>query len=238
MKFKEFCVKAWNWHGLIGKLLTCFCVGVFLAGLLGLAFGVTRCNAYNEIIYTNTFLNEPVALHNSNYLVIVNNAKTVEEIVVIDKKDQEQKLNGHFIKVELNVSQNEDSKFKTHKFDLDDFKIKDHTGVYIPLNEIASLVGWDMIDYHYDQAKNGFLISSASFSTKKAIKDYSLISTSVSAGESKDLTIYFNMDKNYCVENQIMVMEVDFRTGGYLNTKNRAEDIVLLPRPENLKEQQ
>ena len=236
MKFKELYIKVWNWHGWIGKVLTCFCVGALLAGLLGLALGVTKCKKDDEVIYTNTFLGETVELHDSNYLVTVNNAQTFEEITIKNKKDQDQTLNGHFIKVVLTISQDLDSIFKTHKFDADDFKLKSHTGVYIPLNDIGSLVGWDMIDYHWDQAKNGFLISSAKFSTKKAVKDYSLIKGNISPGESKDLTIYFSMDKQYDVENQIMVLEVDLRFSWNSNSRDRGEDIILLPRPENLKD--
>ena len=47
-----------------------------------------------------------------------------------------------------------------------------------------------MIDYHWDQSKNGFIISSAKFSTQTAIKDYSLIKDGISPGETKELTIF------------------------------------------------
>ena len=40
------------------------------------------------------------------------------------------------------------------------------------------------------------------------------------------------MDNQYDAETQIMVLEIDFRWGGLFNTKNVAEDIILLPRPK------
>lgn len=234
MTFKEFVIKVWRGHGWIGKFLTCFCATLFALTLIGLPFGITKCHYDNELVYSNTFLNEQIYLHGSNYVVTANDTKTVDSINILNKKGKDEVKEGHFIQVILSIFQEEDSNLKKHKFDVNDFKIKSHTGVYFPLNDIGSLIGWDMIDYHWDQAKNGFLISSAEFDTTNAVKDYSLIRNSISCGESKELTVFFPMDKRYNVEDQIMVLEIDFRPGGLLDPVKRGEDIILLPRPENL----
>lgn len=225
---KRFLLGVWHWHGIIGKICTIIVIAAILSGLVGLAFGVTKCKQENELIYSDTFLNEEIIVHD-NYTIIVNSAKTVDSISTLNKKGETEIETGRFISVNLTISQKTDGSIDGHKLDCNDFKMKDHTGTYIPLNKIGSLVGWDMIDLHIDSAKNGFVISSADFRTQNAIKDYSFYNKTIVPGDSYNINIFFEMKKNYYVESEIMVLEIDFLGGWWGNHKG--EDIILLPRP-------
>ena len=62
----------------------------------------------------------------------------------------------------------------------------------------------------------------------------SWIGKEISAGKSIEFTIYFEMDSQYKVENEIMVLEVDFFVSWNSSSKRMGEDVILLSRPENL----
>ena len=226
--------RLWHWHGVIGHICTIFVIAVFVIGLIGLPLGITKCHYYNEVTYSNTFLNEELGLHNNCYIVIVNNAFSTDHITYINKNKQSTLKEGHFIGVSLSIVQLSKDTKDNHVIDNDDFKLKDHTGIHVPANQIAGLVGWDMIDYHWDQKKNGFVVSSADFKTEKAINDYSYIGLETDPEFQLDITVFFQISKNYYVENELMVIEVDFYRGGLLSTKRMGEDIILLPRPANM----
>ena len=193
---KRFLKAVWNWHGWIGKFFTIFCVSCLIVGVIGLAFGLTKCKQHDEIIYTNIFLNEKFDLHNSNYEVTVLEAKTKDQITILSKRGDEENLSGHFVDATIKIFQKSDSKEKIHKFDRNDFKLKGHTGVYLPLNDIGSIVGWDMIDYHWDKKDNGFVISSADISTEKAVTDYNYVGKTIGPGEEISFHIFLQIS-NY-----------------------------------------
>lgn len=224
----------WNWHGIIGKALTMTIIILFIGAAIGLPFGATKCQKINKGYYTNIFLNEDFMLHDENYIVNVKNAYSLESIEIVNKNKETEILNGNFVCVNILIFQKDDSKLSPHKIDSNDFKLKDHTGVHVPLSDIASMVGWDMIDYRWDQAKNGFVVSSADFETRNSIKDYAYINKVINPGESIDITVYFNMDSKYKVEYEIMVLEIDFFLSVINTSKRMGEDVILLPRPDNL----
>lgn len=231
----NFAKRLWHWHGIIGKLLTGFVIACFVGGLVGLALGITKCKQADEIVYTNIFLNEKFELHNSNYEVVVSSASTKDNIIIINKKGESEQISGHFLDTEIKIDQKPQSTEKPHTIDEDDFKLKGHTGVYLPLNDIASLVGWDMIDCHWDKKDNGFVISSANIKTKNAYSDYSYIGKTISPGEEVQLHVYLPITNKECnVETSIMILEIDFFIGGVRNEKNRGEDVILQNRPTSL----
>ena len=235
-KFFRACLNIFDWHQTIGKVIdSILLISVTTSVVIGLLFGLKMCKKSNELIYSNTFLGEEVLLHDSNYSVVAISSFSLYNIYTIDKNGNQVYRAGHFICVNTEITQLENSSIKPHTFDRNDFKLKDHTGVYIPANEIANMVGWDMIDYHWDQTKNGFVISSADFQTRKSIKDYNYIGKTIKPGSSFSFAIFFEMDQKYNVENEIMVMEIDFFVGGYYSSKKVGEDIILLNRPDNLK---
>lgn len=231
---KNFWKKVWTGYGIIGKFCTCFVVAVAIAAIIGIPLGFTRCQKIDEVYYTNIFLGEEFELHDGNYSAIVKSAYTKESIEIINKNGESNQKEGNFVCVDFFLFQKEESKQKDYKIDSNDFKLKDHTGVHVPASDIAGLVGWDMVDYKWDQAKNGFVVSSAEFSTRNSIKDYSYIGKEISTGKSLEFTIYFEMDAKYKVENEIMVLEVDFFFSWNASSKRMGEDVILLPRPENL----
>ena len=232
---KNFFLSIWNWHGHIGKALSIFMAALLAAALIGIVTGTTKCREANEIVYTNIFLNESFELHNSNYEVSILSALTKEEITIENKKGSPESLSGHYVDVEIKISQKPESEMKAHTFDRDDFKLKGHTGVYLPLNDIASIVGWDMVDFHWDKKDNGFVISSADIKTRESVNDYTYVGKTISPGMELNFHIYLPVsNKAYSVETSLMVLEIDFYWGGAWSEERRGEDVILLPRPGNL----
>ena len=233
-KAKRFFKALWTAHGAIGKTLTILCCAVVASGLtVGLITGTTKCAKANDVVYTNFFLGEECELHDGNYVVTVTSAETKEEINVLSKSGAQERLTGHYADIGLTIYQKEESKEQAHTFDRDDFKLKDHTGVYLPLNDIGSIVDWNMIDIHIDNKSNGFVISSADITTQKAVNDFQYVGKAISPGQSVSFHVFIPISNPECfVETSLMVLEVDFIVGGI--GKQAGQDIILKTRPANL----
>lgn len=214
-------------HGKIGKVLGLFCVSAVVAAVIGLPFGLTKCSQNNQVSETNHFIGDEISFHNNNFSTIVKCAKTVEHISVINKTGIEEKLDGKYIQIELMIKQLNESNRKEHLLDEDDFKLKDHTGVYIPFSDILSLVDWNGIDVHFDVEDGGHVMSSADFETLNAIYSQTFCNQQITK-EYAEYTIYFASPRNYSVENDLMILEVDFYFG--VTEKTRGVDIALLKR--------
>ena len=200
-------------------------IGVaMISTLIGIILGLKSCSApdFTEAKY---FISDNVLVH-ENFNVKVLSSRTVSTISILKKENDATMTiqNGNYIAVELEIYKKESST-KSHKLDTDDFKLKDHTGLYIPLNTIMSFFNIDAIDMHIDTDENGFIRSDVDFSTKKAIKDYTWVNKEVTE-EPMNLTIYFQMKENYKVEEEVMVLEIDFYYGK--SGIKKGEDIVLV----------
>ncbi len=226
---KEFFEKVFDIHSAIGKICTSICIGVVLSAVIGLIIGTTKIAKKDDVVETNYFLNEKALVHNENYNVIVNNVENLDTINVNNKKGLSSDVNGYFICINLTILQPNESKLKPHKIDKNDFKLKDHTGVYLPLNDIMGAVGWDAINVHIDDKDGGHVMSSTDFSTTKAYEDYKYIGYEISPGVLETFDIYFKMDKLIDVTKELIVLEVDFYTGS--NNYKKGTDIVLLKSP-------
>lgn len=113
-----------------------------------------------KLIKLNIFLGDNVPIHNGNYIVNITNAYSTNYITIMDKKGNQVEKEGYFIAVELNITQNADSSLKKHIIDRNDFKLKNHTGVFVPLNDIMGAIGWDAIDVHIDEKDGVYVMSS------------------------------------------------------------------------------
>lgn len=229
----------WWAHGAVGKVLSIVTWGIIIAAVIGLPFGITRIAKADEMISSNIFLGESFELHDGNYLVTVNSARTTDEIHVMSATGIETTQAGHYAEISITVTQAPDSQLKPHAFDEDDFKLKGHTGVYLPLNDIAGLVGWDMLDVHWDKRENGFVIASADITTAKAVTDYRFVGHEISPGKTANIMVNIPIsNKNCSVETSLMVLEIDFFVGGLFSQKRVGADVILLPRPEGLEASQ
>ena len=81
-----------------------------------------------------------------------------------------------------------------------------------------------MFDVHFITDENGSIISEADFDNKNAIKDYTWVGKELTNGETINLTLFFEMKEGYKVEEDLMLLEVDFYYG--IGNK-KGEDIVL-----------
>lgn len=228
MKMKKILWSILDIREKIGTFLIISLIPVIILGFIGLIFGISRAHKDDVVTQYNYFMNENIVLH-EKFNVIVNEAKTVNSISIIDKKGNVISKNGTFISVNLSITNISNEDNFIYKLDYNDFKLKDHTGVYIPLNEISSILDWNMISIRF--VRNGEVVtSSANFTTKKAVKDYSYVDMNIDDNTST-ITIYFKMPEGYYVETNLMVLEIDFFTG---SNKNKVGcDIILLNRPIN-----
>lgn len=195
----------------------------------GIILGTKSCinNSTIDTVEAKYFMNESVLVHD-NYQVKVISAKTVDYIEYLSKKGTDTKTSssGNYIEVELNISKLIDSNEKDHLLDINDFKLRNHSGVYIPLNTIMSFFDIDAVDVHIDTDENGFVKSSADFDNKNAIKDYTWVDSVIKNGENKNITLYFYLPEGYKVEESLMLLEVDLYWGK--GGIKKGEDIVLL----------
>lgn len=226
---KSFFAKLFDFHDYIGKILKALCLIAVVAAIIGLAFGLTKCSKNEQPAETNHFICEDVLIHDSNYTVNIPRAYSTNTITILDKNNKIKELKGLFICVEISIFQDEDSKLESHTFDYNDFKLKNHTGVYMPLNEIMGAIGWDGIDIHIDEKDGNHIMSSVDFDTIKSVKDYNYIKKTIEPGTSFNFTIYFEMEQNFTVEENLMVFEIDFYTS--MIEYKKGTDIILLPRP-------
>jgi hypothetical protein len=229
---KKFFKFIFDIHTVVGKICTGICVFLVIGGLLGLIFGTTKIQKDNEVVETNNFLNENVMLHNDNFSVEATRAYTANQIEILSKDKNTETKTGTFICVELFVTQTGDSKLEPHTLDTNDFKLKDHTGVYIPLNDIMSILDLHAIDVHIDSKDGGHVMSSANFLTQSAVKDYNYIDKVIDKEKIYNFVVYFDLGKNLKVEEELMVLEIDFFVGS--NEYKRGSDIILLPRKNNI----
>lgn len=212
------------------KISTFCCVFILGCGLINTSFEEIFKNNNNVTYKTNNFLNEEVSLHSDNYRIKANSVNNLDRIKILNKNKEQEELEGYFISVNLTIKKDENSKLKAHKIDKNDFKLKDHTGTYLRLNDFASLIGLDAIDLHYDTHNGNHVVSSADFYTVNAINDYNYIDYLIESGKENNFNLYFKMFDYFDVTKEIIVLEVDFYVGasGY----RIGEDIILLERKE------
>ena len=98
-----------------------------------------------------------------------------------------------------------------HELDVNDFKIKDHTGVQIK-------------NITFIESINSSAKSEIDFSTRNAIKDYTWFGKQIPSGTSQEIKLYFEFDNSIDIEKTLMILEVDF-----FATK-KGTDIVLVDR--------
>ena len=166
------------------------------------------------------FMNEKANLHQEYYITVLSCCDYNSISVLKNKADlEETELLGtdkHFISVtillqHINVSDEKEA----HSFDIDDFKIKDHTGVQIKNVNLFS-------------KENGVALENKNFSTTKAQLDYKWVDTKIAPGEQNNITLFFEVPKNISTSDTTIVLEADFFTG--LSNNKAGTDIVLAQR--------
>ncbi len=229
MSKSNFAQKYENFKKPIQWVIYVVVITAMVGMVIGLIFGVKSCKSSDtlETVEAKYFMGETVVVH-KNFDIKVHYAKTVESISYVRRKGEIEltTLQGNFIEVNLDVTKQDESTAKNHKLDVNDFKLRDHSGVYLPLNDIMSLFDINAVDVHIDTDENGFVRSSADFSNKNALKDYSWVGIELKNGETINITLFFEMKEGYKVEKDLMLLEVDFYTG-YVGNK-KGEDVVLL----------
>ena len=85
MKMKKRLRSILDIHEKIGRFLTICCISVLIAGLLDIIFGISKFHKDDVVTQKNYFINENVVLH-EKFNIIVNEAKTVSTISILDKK--------------------------------------------------------------------------------------------------------------------------------------------------------
>ena len=167
-----------------------------------------------------TFLSEKANLHNEYYITVTNFSDESKISVIKNKDDlEETELIGtdmHYISVTILIEHiNVANSKELHELDIDDFKLKDHTGVQLKNVNLFS-------------KEKGLALENKNFSTKKSETDYKWVNTQIMPGEKKTITLYFEMPKNISTNDTIIVLETDFFNGR--SNGKAATDIVLAKR--------
>ena len=89
----------WSSHGTIGKICTLFCCAAFVAAILGLITGTTKCSANHISNGASHFINENVIFHGGNCVAKTMQSITVESINIIDKDGNIDVKEGRFVSV-------------------------------------------------------------------------------------------------------------------------------------------
>lgn len=195
---------------------------------------IKSCNKETNYETVNAnFIGEQVSLHGDNFSVQVLDVTTESKISIKDNKDSEEltEKQGYYIAVTLEIKQGIGCK-EPHVLDDNDFKLKDHTGTIVPIGDILDCIDVTAPDFRAD--KGDSINSNASFSTRKAIRDYTWIGLAIPEEKEIVITVYFEMDSTLSVENTIMIIETDFYVGS--GEINSAADIVLFKRKAPVKQ--
>ena len=166
------------------------------------------------------FLNEKANLHNEYYITvtdfsdrntisILKNANDLEETELIG-------TDKHYISVTVLIEHiNVANSKELHDLDIDDFKLKDHTGVQLK-------------NINFFSKENGLALENKNFSTIKSQTDYKWVNTQIMPGEQKSITLYFEASKNISTNDTTIVLETDFFSGR--SNGKSGTDIVLAKR--------
>ena len=185
----DFIKTNWKWF-LLGAVVI---VGIVLAIIF-----IPKYDQPSEKCY---FINESTNLH-KEYTIKVEDVNEYDQIDILLNKNDTEKItkysnSTHFIGVTLSIKRvNTTEPKEDHVFDKNDFKLKDHAGF--------------KLSNFYFLAKGGLALSEKDFSTINAIEDYSYIGQSVSPGEEKSFTIYFEISDDISAYTDITIFEVDF----------------------------
>ncbi len=147
------------------------------------------------------FINEPMNLHDE-YIIQVKEVNEYDQIEILINEGDTEKItqysnNSHFLGVKVEIKRvNTSNPEENHNFDINDFKLKDHTG--FKLGNV------------FFTNQSGLALSEKDFSTINSVEDYSYIGQSVLPGEEKTFEIYFEIPKDISVFENITIIEIDF----------------------------
>lgn len=166
------------------------------------------------------FLNKKANLHNEYYITVMDFSGNNKISVIKNKGDFEEteliSTDKHYISVTILIEHvNVANSNELHKLDIDDFKLKDHTGVQLK-------------NINFFSKENGVALENKNFSTTKSEIDYKWVDIQIMPGEQKTITLYFEVPKNISTNDTTIVLETDF-FNGRLNGK-AGTDIVLAKR--------
>ena len=141
-------------HEKLDKFITITLILSISLSLVGsLIAGESIFIKHDNFTRTNHFIGDYISLHEDNYNLKVISAENKEEVEIIKSDYSNEILKGNFISVKLSIVQNEESILHEHIIDKNDFKLKDHTGVYLPLNDIMGAIGFDFVDVRIDNTE-------------------------------------------------------------------------------------
>lgn len=213
----------------IQQLIYIVIIIAVISTLIGVILGTKSCKSNDtiETVEAKYFMNETVIVHES-FEVKVYSAKTVNSIEYLKSKKDNFKtsISGNYIEINLDITKLDDGTENNYELGASNFKLRNHSGVYLPLNDIMGLFDINALDVHIDTDENNFVMSNANFSNKKAIKDFTWVGKTLKNGEKMNITLFFRMEEGYQVEKDLMLLEVDLYYSG-IGAK-KGEDIVLL----------
>lgn len=166
------------------------------------------------------FLNEKANLHEEYYVTLLDFSDCESIFILKNEGDFEQteliSTYKHFISVTLLIEHiNVANEKESHLLDVDDFKLKDHTGVQLK-------------NFNFFSKENGLALENKNFSTVESQKDYKWLNTRIETGTKQTITLYFEVPEEISSIDTTMVVEIDFFDG--ISNGHQGTDIVLAQR--------
>ena len=198
-----------------------FIISIVLVIVILVVCGVIKI--YNGPQENCVFISERANLHNE-YYITVTDISSSDSVLVLKNQDDTEKSeiignDKHFVIVNVKIEhQSLASPNENEKLDLNDFIIKDHTGVQVK-------------NFNFFSKENGLALETINFTKKEPIKDYTWFNHDIPSGETLEIDLYFEFPKKLSATNTLMVLETDL----YAGRKNgkAGTDIVLAYRENN-----
>lgn len=162
-------------------------------------------SCYNGPQENCVFIGEKANLHKEYYVTVLD-ANDFDNIEIIRYENETNKseligTSTHYVGVRVLIEhQKLDNPKENHSLDLDDFKIKDHTGV-----QIGNVILFSK--------ENGLALENNDFNTVKPIKDYTWFGKEIASGDALEITLFYEFSKSLSVSNTVMVVEFDLFSG-------------------------
>ncbi len=180
-------------------VLPIVCIGTFIVIIF---LVIPRYNGPEE---NCVFINEKVNLHEEYYITVEDISLENDILYLKNQEDTEKSeligTDKHYVGVKIKIEHQALANPKeNHPFDLDDFKLKDHTGVQLK-------------NINFFSKEDGLALETTDFTTRQPIKDYIWYGKSVESGEVTNIELYYEFSKKMSAHNTLMVLETDFFSG-------------------------
>lgn len=178
---------------------------------------LSKGKAY-ETVAVEHFLNEQVSLHNGEYQVTVNYAKSVNGISYLKSAKDKNKVckTGNYLEIELDIVKIKRQAEKSHILKPSDFALKSNAKIKLPFYGSYRLYGID--DTEIEPDENNCITNTDVLKERSAICDYAWVNKEIRYKEKVRITLNFLIGE-VTDKRAVYILTIDFLEGHYDNKK-------------------